>query len=314
MAIIFTIISMLAASTEDFFEKKAISSSTEDALKTLVWYGITNAILLCALLILGMDELTMMPCEVLLSKPIVLLTPAFSCLTLLFALIAYKYLGISERNSFVNVDGFFFIILLVLYHVLTGNADYATRLLSPFTLIGVTLIIIATIVYPYTKRPKIKDGSTPRHLLNKKPKTVLILGMSISFISALFDGTESLVSSVLIGDDIVDSLDYIATLLLVQFILAMFVWIYLWIRNKKPYNPFQKTEKYRYISQSFSILADLLYVFALSDDALLGVILWNVFPVLDIVSARIFMKEKLTWFQYLMLFMIIVGAVLISIS
>jgi hypothetical protein len=58
----------------------------------------------------------------------------------------------------------------------------------------------------------------------------------------------------------------------------------------------------------------VFYIFALSGDALLGVVLWNVFPVLDILGARILMKEKLTRTQYLVLFILITGAVLVSIS
>ena len=62
------------------------------------------------------------------------------------------------------------------------------------------------------------------------------------------------------------------------------------------------------------VVSDALYVFALSGDALLGVILWNVFPVLDILGARVLMKEKLTRTQYLVLFLLILGAVLVSVS
>jgi len=54
--------------------------------------------------------------------------------------------------------------------------------------------------------------------------------------------------------------------------------------------------------------------FALSDDALLGIILWNAFPIMDIVGARIFMKEKLGRLQYLVLLLMIAGAVCISLS
>ena len=118
----------------------------------------------------------------------------------------------------------------------------------------------------------------------------------------------------LIGDNIVDSMEYLAANTLVQLIITVFVWIYLWIRHKKIYNPFRKTEKYRFISQTFCAAGDLFYVFALSEDALLGVVLWNVFPVLDILGARILMKEKLTRAQYLVLFILITGAVLVSIS
>ena len=123
-----------------------------------------------------------------------------------------------------------------------------------------------------------------------------------------------MVSSVLIGDDIVDSMEFICVLAFMQGIISFFVWIYLWIKNKKIYNPFRRSEKYRFAGQGCGTIADLLYVFALSDDALLSVILWNAFPILDILASRFFMKEKLSKLQYLVLAMMIIGAVCVGLS
>jgi len=60
----------------------------EDALKTLVWYGIFNAVVLCALLLFGLDETSLMPHELILKKPAVLLNPICSYTCLFFALAA----------------------------------------------------------------------------------------------------------------------------------------------------------------------------------------------------------------------------------
>ena len=110
-----------------------------------------------------------------------------------------------------------------------------------------------------------------------------------------------------------DSMEYIAVLAFTQAAIGLLIWIGLSVRNRKIYNPFRKTEKIRCVSQLFSLSADLLYVFALTDDALIGVVLWNAFPILDILGARIFMKEKLSFLQYAVLFMLLAGALLVSI-
>ncbi len=314
MAFVFTLLSMLMTSARDLFEKKSVESSTDDALKTLVWYGIFNAILFFLVFFLGMDETSRMPHELIFRNPVILLSPALNYICLLFALMAYKYLGVSVRNTFVNTDGLFFVILLVLYHTLTGRAGYATRLFDPLTMTGLVLVIGAGIIYPNLKERGAEKSSEAKPEWTSKVKGMVILGLVVSVISAFFDGAESMVSSVLIGDEIVDSIDFICLLALIQVIISFFVWLYLWIKNKRIYNPFRKSEKYRYIGQGCGLLSDLLYVFALSDDALLGIILWNAFPVIDIVAARIFMKEKLTARQYLTLSIMIIGAVFISLS
>ncbi|MBR6897601.1 MAG: hypothetical protein IKN24_05465 [Lachnospiraceae bacterium] len=309
MAIVFTLLSMLMVCGEDLYEKKSVASRMEDVLKTLIWYGIFNAIVLCALLLFGLDETSLMPHELILNKPVVLMNPICSYTCLFFAIAAYKYVGVSVRNTFANVDGLFYILFLVIYHVLTGNAGFAARLFTPTMAIGLILILGVTIIYPSIKdsQEKKQGQLTPEH------KTALKIGIALAIVSALFDGADSFVSSVLIGDNIVDSVEFIAANTLVQVIISAFIWIYLWIRNKMIYNPFRKTEKYRFVSQAFSAAGDLFYIFALSGDALLGVVLWNAFPVLDILGARILMKEKLTRIQYLALFILIIGAVLVSI-
>lgn len=314
MALLFTMLSMLTTSASDLFEKKSIESSTEDALKTLIWYGICNAILFCLAFFFGMDETSLMPHELILKNPAILLSPALNYLCLLFALIAYKYLGVSVRNTYVNVDGLFFVILLVLYHTITGGAQYATRLFDPPTFTGFVLVVGAGFIYPNLKGKKAekcieKDAQLPGEL-----KAVVIMGIVMAVISAFFDGAESMVSSVLIGDDIVDSIEFICVLSLIQVFISFCVWVYLWAKNKKMYNPFKKTEKYRYIGQGCLLLSDMFYVFALSEDALMGIILWNAFPIMDIVAARIFMKEKLSAKQYLTLCVMIIGAMFISLS
>lgn len=311
MAILFTILSMLMTCGADLYEKKSVKSTTEEVLKTLVWYGIFNAILLCILLFFGMEEGSPTPIELIANKPIIVLPAILNYTCLFFALVAYKYVGVSVRNTFANTDGLFFILLLVIYYLTTGNAEYATRLFKPLTIIGLILVIGAGIIYPHIKDYKEKDENKN---IENTSKLILILGIAISFISAFFDGAESMVSSTLIGDEIVDSTEYMLALSLIQVTITFFIWIGLFIKNKKPYNPFRKTEKYRFVSQLFLLVSDMFYVFALSKDALLGIILWSAFPILDIIGARILLKEKLSFLQYFVLIMMILGAVFVSLS
>ena len=232
---------MLMTSGRDLFEKKSVSSKTEEVLKTLVWYGIFNAILLCAVLLFGMDGTSMMPHELLIKTPAAALPPILNYTFLFFALVAYKYVGVSVRNTFANTDGLFFIILLVFYHFVTGNAQYATRLFTLPALIGLILILGGGFIYPRLKGPQENESSSEVATAAQTSKSILILGILVSFTSAFFDGAESMVSSVLIGDDVVDSIEYIAATAMIQVIITVFIWIYLSISTQKPYNPFRKT-------------------------------------------------------------------------
>ncbi|XME01121.1 hypothetical protein QYZ88_010380 [Lachnospiraceae bacterium C1.1] len=314
MAFVFTLLSMLMTCGADLFEKKSVSSKTEEALKTVVWYGIFNVILFIVIILFGMDETSLMPHELICKTPVVLLTPLLNSLCLFFGLMAYKHVGVSIKNTFGNTDGLFFVLLLVFFHITTGNAHYAVRLFTPFAVSGLILIITAGIVYPNIKARHNNDSDDQSAPPEANSKERLITGILLALTAAFFDGAESMVTSVLIGDDIVDSADFLAASSLMHVIIALFIWIYLWLTDKKPYNPFGKTEKNRFISQLFLLGSDILYIFAVFNDPLLGIILWNAFPILDIIGARIFMKEKLSFRQYMILIILIVGAVLVSLS
>lgn len=311
----FTLLSMLLTCGRDLSEKKSVSSKTEEALKTLVWYGILNLFLTVLVILFAMDESSLMPHELIMQKPVVLLSPGLNFLCLFFALVAYKYVGVAVRNTFCNTEGLFFVVTLVLYHLITGNAQYAERLFTPLTLAGLVLVIGAGLIYPNIKSPRDESGSILESgkQVNTSKKLV-ILGIAMSVMSAFFDGTQSMVDSVILGDEVADSVDFICVLSLTQVVMGFILWIVLWIINKKPYNPFRKSEKYRFLGQFLGVVSDLLYVLAVSDDALLGVILWTAFPVLDILAARILMKEKLSFMQYAVLLTMITGAVFISLS
>lgn len=321
MSFVFTFLSMVITCGSDLCEKKSVSSKTEEAMKTLVWYGMFNMILVVLVILFVMDESSLMPHELIAQKPVVLLSPALNFLCLFFALIAYKYVGVAVRNTFANTDGLFFIITLVLYHFVTGNAEHATRMFNPVTLAGLVLVLGSGLIYPNIKGlqdNRSSEGESDSLAVSWNtggtPKKMMILGIVMSLISAFFDGTQSVVDSVILGDEVADSVDYICVLSLTQVVMGFILWIVLWIINKKPYNPFRKSEKFRFLGQLLSVVSDLLYVLAVSDDALLGIILWSVFPIFDILGARILLKEKLSVKQYLVLLTMIIGGVFISLS
>ena len=93
MAVIFTLLSMLMTCASDLFEKKSVSFKTEEVIKTLVWYGIFNALLLVAVLLFGLDETSLLPHQLILKKPIIIISPILNYVCLFFALVAYKYVG-----------------------------------------------------------------------------------------------------------------------------------------------------------------------------------------------------------------------------
>ncbi len=310
MAITLTLISMAFCCGDDLLEKLSITPDGDGVAKTLIWNGLWEVLLMILLFSLGLSESWSTPWEIILNAPIIVVPAIITLFDSMFGLIAYRYIGVAERNTFTNLDGIFYVIILVAYHLLTGRGAFAARLFNPVMIAGFIIIIVASFAYLRISSPKDPISSQKNHA----GKKILVLGFLASVLSSFFDGLETVISSVLLGDGLTDSYDYMIAWGTMSLILSIILWFYLLFRDKKPYNPFRRTEKARILSQLLCLVADVTYIFAVSDDALLGAVLWNAFPVVDIVAARILMKERLSRVQYLLLGTLIFGSVLLSLG
>jgi hypothetical protein len=65
------------------------------------------------------------------------------------------------------------------------------------------LIIAAAVIYPRIKPHREEKDPHPEH----QSRRMLVLGIALAILAAFWDGSESLVSSHLIGDEVVDSME-----------------------------------------------------------------------------------------------------------
>ena len=97
------------------------------------------------------------------------------------------------------------------------------------------------------------------------------------------------------------------------FLLAGIVaWIFLWIREKKPYNPFAKAELPKALAACCEEFGQVFYVFAMARNPVVAAPIVASYCIVSVLLGHLFLKEKLRRAQYACILAVIAGIVIIG--
>ena len=98
------------------------------------------------------------------------------------------------------------------------------------------------------------------------------------------------------------------------FLAAVVCFIFLWIRNRKPYNPFQKSELYKGIASCCEEFGQVFYVYAMAARPVLAAPMVGSYCIVSVILSRIFIREKLQPSQTVCVILVIIGIVMLGIA
>lgn len=96
------------------------------------------------------------------------------------------------------------------------------------------------------------------------------------------------------------------------FIYGLVLFIYLKFIKKEKI--ILKKEKDKLIASVFETLGQFFYVFAISSNSTLSIPIVSTYSILSVLLSRIFLKEKLTKNEYISIFIVLLGIVILGIS
>ena len=97
------------------------------------------------------------------------------------------------------------------------------------------------------------------------------------------------------------------------FLLAGLVaWVFLWIREKKPYNPFAGTERPKALAACCEEFGQVFYVFAMARNPVVSAPIVASYCIVSVLLGHLFLKEKLKAAQYACIIAVIAGIVIIG--
>ncbi|MEG1662001.1 MAG: EamA family transporter, partial [Clostridiales bacterium] len=96
------------------------------------------------------------------------------------------------------------------------------------------------------------------------------------------------------------------------FICAVFAYIYLTKVRKQSYLP--QREKLRGLAAICETIGQFFYVFAIADNAIVAAPMISSYSIFSVLFSRIFLKEKLSRRQYLIIIVVLIGIAMLGLA
>ena len=116
------------------------------------------------------------------------------------------------------------------------------------------------------------------------------------------------------GGETMGEIDFLIIEGLMFFIMGAGAWVYLLLRKKTLYNPFGKGEMVKCAAALTENAGNIVFTFAIARNPILTPPVTTSYFIFTMIGARIFLKEKMSKKQYICLFILSVGIILLGIS
>ncbi len=330
MWFIWALISTIAWGVADLFYKKGTDETDKEShLKIAVWVGMVMGITAIALLPFAESGFSVGS----LLKNAVLYAPA-SLAYIISMVIGYaglRYLELSIISPIQNASGAFSMIAMIVYFLIIGGASEISEEYSIFDFVGAPFIIAGVIALAIIEKKLSEDptpapgaalegnGSAGTKTAGEDRKYRLgVLALLFPIAYCIFDTIGTAADGIILDGENglgLGEIDVLVLYGLTFFVAGIIAWIYMLIRNKKAYNPFNikdiKTKGAAAVAEEFG---QIFYVYAMAAKPLVAAPMIASYCIVSVILSRIFIKEKLKASQYACVISVIVGIVLLGIS
>ena len=239
---------------------------------------------------------------------------AFGIIYAIINTISYKgyvYNEATVESPVEGISGGASTILLIIVYLALGRAQSVTQLLTPLRSAGILMILICVILLSV-----VRNRENRKKLQNQKQKWMFRgLGTLIfPVIFAVIDGLETVVTGVCLDTTFGFAMPEGDSIIIVGMEYAAFAlgfWIYICIKEKKIYNPFTRKSAPRILGAIADNVGIVLYAYAMAINSVSTDPLLALYPVFVMIGGHIFLKEKVSKAQYILLLGIIAGSILV---
>lgn len=311
--LIFTVLCIIVWGTTDVLYKKSLPQNDPIThYKSLIWNGIVMAVV-GTVMIFFSDTFTASLASLsdnLYLIPVAMLYP----IALFFGLKGKQQLDISVVSPLENIDGAMAAIMLYVYFILTGNSDIANNM-SYLDLAGTVLIVIGIVALGIQEhRLSLKEKGLEQ---DKKRHRYGALALVFPLIYNLVDAVSMVMMGITVNETVGNGISDIDFFIFESWgfaAVALVMWLYLLIGKKYLYNPFNKRDITKCYAASCETMGTLFFILAMALNPILTAPVTSSYCIVALVTARIFLKEKLNKRQYLCIALLIVGIMLLGIS
>ena len=223
----------------------------------------------------------------------------------------YIYNEVTVESPLEGISAGTSTILLIIVYTAFGRVGSISELLTPLRTAGILVILISIILL-----------STVRNRTNRKNARYgksgwMVCGLGTLLFPVMFsviDGMETIVTGVCLDSTYGYAMPEGDSIIIIGMEYAVFAlgcWIYILLKEKKPYNPFTKKSAPRLLGALADNVGIVFYSYAMAMNSVSTDPLIAVYPVFVMLGGRIIMKERVGTLQYLLLLGIVAGSIMV---
>lgn len=303
------LITMLCWGSADLFYKKGTQENdTLSHLKIAVCVGLVMGI--CSLILLFFTEtdfsLTGFGISAIKYSP-----ASFAyIISMVIGYAGIRYLEASIISPVQNSSGALSVIVMGIFFFTTGRMSDFGEEFSALDVIGTIIVIIGVIALAIVE--KNANNESDNGLAAISVPTLIF-----PLLYCLFDTVGTAADGIILDEEAglgLGEIDVLVLYGLTFFLAGVIAWIYIFIKTKKPYNPFAVSERYKMIAACCEEGGQVFYVYAMAAKPMLAAPMISAYCIVSVILLRIFVKEKLKKSQYACVITVIVGIVVLGIS
>ena len=306
-----------------FYKKGTDETDRYSHLKIAVWVGLVMGVAAFALLPFAETPFSLSA----LFLNAVKYSPASLCyiISMVIGYAGLRYLEVSIVSPVQNASGAMSAVFMMVYFLVVGRISSFSDEFDVPTLIGTVLIVCGVIAlavfeqrYARAERLEFEKSGAEKESPADRKYRFGALALLFPLLYCLFDTLGTSADGIILDEEVGLGLGEIDVLILygLTFYLAgIGAWVFLWIKQKKPYNPFAKREL---LNKGPAALCEefgqFFYVFAMAGKPVVAAPMVASYCIVSLLLGRLILKEKLRIAQYACVAAVVVGIVLLGIA
>ena len=306
-----------------FYKKGTDETDRYSHLKIAVWVGLVMGVAAFALLPFAETPFSLSA----LVLNAVKYSPASLCyiISMVIGYAGLRYLEVSIVSPVQNASGAMSAVFMMVYFLVVGRISSFSDEFDVPTLIGTVLIVCGVIAlavfeqrYARLERLELEKSGAEKESPADRKYRFGALALLFPLLYCLFDTLGTSADGIILDEEVGLGLGEIDVLILYGltfFLAGIGAWIFLWIKQKKPYNPFAKHEL---LNKGPAALCEefgqFFYVFAMAGKPVVAAPMVASYCIVSLLLGRLILKEKLRIAQYACVAAVVVGIVLLGIS
>lgn len=233
-------------------------------------------------------------------------------LSMVIGYVGLRYLELSIVSPIQNASGALSALCMLIWFFLRGKIGAIGEIYTPLDLAG-TLLIVLGIVGLSVAENRLARRAAPADQKHQTGAWALIFPL----LYCVFDTIGTAADGVILDETSGLSLGEFDVLVLYGFTFFLFglaAWVILWVREKHPYQPFQKSERPKAAAAVCEQFGQIFYVFAMASNPVLAAPTVASYCIVSLILSRLFLKEKLKVSQWIPLIAVVIGILFLGIA